>query len=113
FVPVADPTGLGDALLRQGLAVRAFPPGIRISILDREDDDLLVEALARILEKPSPVAAAGGRRVRRLRATAETRIGVRLAFAGASRVRVATGPGLYDHLLEQLAFHGGFDLTLE
>ena len=51
--------------------------------------------------------------MRRLRATAETRIAVRLALDGASRVRIATGAGLYDHLLEQLAFHAGFDLVLE
>ena len=48
-----------------------------------------------------------------MRATAETRIAVRLALDGASRVRVATGAGLYDHFLEQLAFHAGFDLILE
>ncbi len=48
-----------------------------------------------------------------LRATAETRISARLALDGASRVRVATGAGLYDHFLEQLAFHAGFDLLLE
>jgi imidazoleglycerol-phosphate dehydratase len=113
FVPVDEPRALGDALLRQGLAVRVFAEGIRISILDPEDDDLLVEALARVLDKPSAVAPAGGRRVRRLRATAETRIAVRLALDGASRVRVATGAGLYDHFLEQLAFHAGFDLILE
>jgi imidazoleglycerol-phosphate dehydratase len=113
FVPVEGARALGDALLRQGLAVRVFPDRIRISILDREDDDVLVEALGRILDKPSPVAAAGARRVRRLRATAETRIAVRLALDGASRVRVATGAGLYDHFLEQLAFHAGFDLILE
>ena len=82
-------------------------------MLDREDDDLLVEALARILDRPSPVAAAGARRARTLRATAETRLAVRLALDGASRVRVATGAGLYDHFLEQLAFHAGFDLVLE
>jgi imidazoleglycerol phosphate dehydratase HisB len=28
-------------------------------------------------------------------------------------VHVATGAGLYDHFLEQLAFHAGFDLILE
>jgi imidazoleglycerol phosphate dehydratase HisB len=28
-------------------------------------------------------------------------------------VRVATGAGIYDHFLEQLAFHGGLDLVLE
>ena len=38
---------------------------------------------------------------------------VRLALDGASRVRVSTGAGLYDHFLEQLAFHAGFDLVLE
>ena len=54
--------------------MRVFPDGIRFSIRDREDDDLLLEALARALDRPSPVAAAGGRRARRVRATAETRI---------------------------------------
>jgi imidazoleglycerol-phosphate dehydratase len=45
--------------------------------------------------------------------TAETAIRVRLDLDGESRVRVQTGAGLYDHLLEQLAFHAGFDLVLE
>ena len=38
---------------------------------------------------------------------------VRLGLDGASRVVVRTGAGLYDHLLEQLAFHAGFDLVLD
>jgi histidinol-phosphate/aromatic aminotransferase/cobyric acid decarboxylase-like protein/imidazoleglycerol phosphate dehydratase HisB len=113
FVPVDDPIALGEALLRSGVVVRLQPTGIRASVRDREDDDLLLEALARALDRPSPVAAGGGRSVRHLRATAETRIRVRLALDGAGRVRVDTGAGLYDHLLEQLAFHGGLDLVLE
>jgi histidinol-phosphate/aromatic aminotransferase/cobyric acid decarboxylase-like protein/imidazoleglycerol phosphate dehydratase HisB len=113
YVPVDDGLALGDALLRQGIVVRAYPEAIRASVLDPEDDDALVEALARILDRPSPVAARGGRRARTLRATAETRLAVRLALDGASRVRVETGAGLYDHFLEQLAFHAGFDLVLE
>jgi histidinol-phosphate aminotransferase/imidazoleglycerol-phosphate dehydratase/histidinol-phosphatase len=113
YVPVADEVDLAGALLRQGLVVRAHPGAIRVTVLDREDNDLLVETLARVLDRPSPVAATGGRRVRTLRATAETRLSVRLALDGASRVRVATGAGLYDHFLEQLAFHAGFDLVLE
>ncbi len=28
-------------------------------------------------------------------------------------MRVATGAGIYDHFLEQLGFHGGFDLIVE
>jgi histidinol-phosphate aminotransferase/imidazoleglycerol-phosphate dehydratase/histidinol-phosphatase len=113
YVPVGDPDGLGDALLRQGLAVRVFPDAIRISVRNAEDDDVLLEALARALDRPSPVESTGGRRVRHVRATAETRIGVRLALDGAGRVRVHTGAGIYDHFLEQLAFHGGLDLVLE
>jgi histidinol-phosphate/aromatic aminotransferase/cobyric acid decarboxylase-like protein/imidazoleglycerol phosphate dehydratase HisB len=113
FVPVPEAASLGEALLCSGVVVRAFPEGLRIAVRDREDDDLLLEALARALDRPAPVAAAGGRSVRHLRATAETRIRVRLALDGAGRVRVATGAGIYDHFLEQLAFHGGLDLVLE
>ena len=113
YVPLDEPVAVAEALLRSGCVVRVFPDGIRITVRDREDDDLLLEGLARALDRPSPVAAGGGRRVRYLRATAETTIRVRLALDGAGRVRVATGAGLYDHLLEQLAFHGGLDLVLE
>ena len=113
FVPVESPEDLGAALLRSGLVVRVFPDGIRVSVRDAADDDLLLEGLARSLDRPAPVAPAGGRSTRHLRATAETRVRVRLALDGASRVRVATGAGVYDHFLEQLAFHAGFDLVLE
>jgi histidinol-phosphate/aromatic aminotransferase/cobyric acid decarboxylase-like protein/imidazoleglycerol phosphate dehydratase HisB len=113
FVPVPDPTGLAERLLQDGLAVRVFAEGIRITVRDREDDDLLLGALARALDRPGPEPSAPARRVRHLRATAETRIVVRLGLDGAGRVRVATGAGIYDHFLEQLAFHGGLDLVLE
>jgi histidinol-phosphate/aromatic aminotransferase/cobyric acid decarboxylase-like protein/imidazoleglycerol phosphate dehydratase HisB len=113
FVPVEHPDELGATLLRSGLVVRVFPDGIRASIRDQVDDDLLLEGLARALDRPAPIAAAGGRSARHIRATAETRVRVRLALDGAGRVRVATGAGIYDHFLEQLAFHAGFDLVLE
>lgn len=113
FVPIEEPAALGETLLRSGLVVRVFPDGIRLNVRDREDDDLLLQALARALDRPAPVAPAGGRRARVLRATAETRMRARLSLDGAGRVRVETGAGLYDHLLEQLAFHGGLDLVLE
>ncbi len=113
FVPVEDGRALGERLLRQGFVVRSYEDGIRMTVRDRVDDDLVVEALARLLDRPSPVAEAAGRRVRHLRTTAETRISVKLGLDGASRVSVQTGGGLYDHFLEQLAFHAGLDLTLE
>lgn len=106
YVPVDDAQAVGEQLLAAGCVPRVFEDGIRISVRDREDDDVLLAALAgerRTL----------GRRARRVRATAETTIRVRLGLDGASRVRVGTGAGLYDHFLEQLAFHAGFDLVLE
>lgn len=105
FVPVDDPVQVADDLLmRAGCAVRVGNGGIRITVNDREDNDLLLAALA---GPPVPDSK------RYVRATAETTLRVRLGLHGEGRVRVATGAGLYDHLLEQLAFHGGFDLVLE
>src|SRR5439155_601448 len=86
--------------------VRVTRDGLRISVRDREDDDLLLAALAG--EERTPT-----RSVRHVRATAETSVRVRLGLDGAGRVRVGTGAGLYDHLLEQLAFHGGLDLVVD
>jgi histidinol-phosphate/aromatic aminotransferase/cobyric acid decarboxylase-like protein/imidazoleglycerol phosphate dehydratase HisB len=113
FVPVEDGHELSERLLRQGLVVRAYDDGIRITVRDRADDDAIVETLARLLDRPAPVAESAARSVRYVRATAETRISVRLGLDGASRVSVQTGAGIYDHFLEQLAFHAGLDLVVE
>lgn len=119
FVPTPDAEALADTLLGDGIVVRRFEGGLRVSVRDREDDDLFLESLARALDRPLPRDIvsqgfrSGGRTARHLRATAETRFAVRLGLDGDGRVRVATGAGLYDHLLEQLAFHGGLDLVLE
>jgi histidinol-phosphate/aromatic aminotransferase/cobyric acid decarboxylase-like protein/imidazoleglycerol phosphate dehydratase HisB len=118
FVPVEEPEALSRALLGEGMVVRVLDGGVRITVRDREDDDLLLEALARAVGRPNGssntvLQRRSRRSARHLRATAETRLAVRLRLDGAGRVRVATGAGLYDHLLEQLAFHGGLDLVLE
>jgi histidinol-phosphate/aromatic aminotransferase/cobyric acid decarboxylase-like protein/imidazoleglycerol phosphate dehydratase HisB len=106
FVPLADPDAVFERLLRGGCVVRVTAGGIRISVRDREDDDLLLSVLAG--EEPRVE-----RRARLVRATAETTIRVRLGLDGEGRVRIQTGAGIYDHFLEQLAFHGGLDLVVE
>jgi histidinol-phosphate/aromatic aminotransferase/cobyric acid decarboxylase-like protein/imidazoleglycerol phosphate dehydratase HisB len=106
FVPAAEPERIYDALLAAGCAVRLSGGGIRITVRDREDDDILLGALA-------GERRGGARRARHVRPTAETTIRVRLGLDGAGRVRVSTGAGLYDHFFEQLAFHGGLDLVVE
>jgi histidinol-phosphate/aromatic aminotransferase/cobyric acid decarboxylase-like protein/imidazoleglycerol phosphate dehydratase HisB len=106
YIPTDDADAIVAKLLEQGIVVRSFPGAFRVSVLDREDDDRLLEALG-------GSAVSGGRSVRTVRATAETRFATRLALDGQRRVRVATGAGIYDHFLEQLAFHAGFDLVVE
>jgi imidazoleglycerol phosphate dehydratase HisB len=108
-----DADTLADKLMRRGLMVRPVDGGMRISIRDRLDDDLLVDALAQILDGSPAATQRRGGRARVVRATAETTIRVRLALEGPAIVRVQTGAGLYDHLLEQLGFHAGFNLVID
>ena len=52
------------------------------------------------------------RRARANRRTRETEIEVAVNLDSPSPVRIATGIGFFDHMLEQLAKHGGFALEL-
>ena len=47
-----------------------------------------------------------------VRETGETRIEVELELDGSGQADVATGIGMLDHMLHQLARHGGLDLTV-
>jgi imidazoleglycerol-phosphate dehydratase len=46
------------------------------------------------------------------RVTAETKVIVELDLDGSGAAEVSTGVGFYDHMLGQLAKHGGFDLRV-
>lgn len=47
------------------------------------------------------------------RSTNETAIKVRLDLDGTGAAQAATGVGFFDHMLEQLGKHAGFDLSVE
>lgn len=46
------------------------------------------------------------------RSTAETKVTVELGLDGTGRADISTGVGFFDHMLHQIARHGGFDLTV-
>lgn len=52
------------------------------------------------------------RRFEQKRSTAETQIAVDLVVDGSGQIEIATGIPFFDHMLTQLAKHGGFDLRL-
>ena len=54
----------------------------------------------------------GMRRVTHERNTNETQIRIELNMDGSGKANIITGLGFFDHMLEQIARHGGLDLTL-
>jgi imidazoleglycerol-phosphate dehydratase len=46
------------------------------------------------------------------RTTGETKVAVEIDLDGTGRPEISTGVGFYDHMLSQIARHGGFDLRV-
>jgi imidazoleglycerol-phosphate dehydratase / histidinol-phosphatase len=61
---------------------------------------------------PAVVRDLTARRAEIGRRTRETDIEVRVNLDAAAPIRISTGIGFFDHMLEQLARHGGFALEL-
>jgi histidinol-phosphate aminotransferase len=106
LVRVEDAGALADRLEEQGLVVRRVPGAIRITVRLPAENDRILAALG-ASGGPSPTRSALV-----IRTTAETAVRISLALDGQGRARIATGIGFLDHLLAQLAFHGGFDLEV-
>lgn len=51
--------------------------------------------------------------IHKVRKTKETDIKLSLNVHGSQQVNIQTGHGFFDHMLSQLAFHGGWDLDLQ
>ena len=53
------------------------------------------------------------RRAQIVRETSETMIRIDLSLDGTNQYKITTGIGFFDHMLEQIARHGGIDLEVE
>lgn len=53
------------------------------------------------------------RRAQIVRKTSETKIRIDLSLDGTNQYKISTGIGFFDHMLEQIARHGGIDLVVE
>jgi imidazoleglycerol phosphate dehydratase HisB len=106
YVPVEDGLAVGERLDAQGFVVRRYPEAIRITPRLPAENDRLLAALG------AEAAPSDARSALVVRTSAETALRVSLGLDGRRRARARTGVGFLDHLLAQLAFHGGLDLDV-
>lgn len=110
FLEVDDPQELAQRLAANAVRVRfrpnAAPGGVRVTVgTEAENQALLAVFGVKASEMPS-------RRAELVRDTNETRIAVSLDLDRPEPRRIRTGIAFYDHMLDQLAAHGGFGLVL-
>jgi imidazoleglycerol-phosphate dehydratase/histidinol-phosphatase len=113
-------------LLRDWLGANSFDRARSAMVGDRDTDlefaanlgikGLRVRAGGEPSESWAAIAAqltGGERRARVERQTRETHISAAVDLDREQPVRIRTGIGFFDHMLEQVARHGGFALELE
>ena len=111
-------------LLRDWLAANRFD-GPRSAVIGDRDGDMQLAANlgirglrvrthgAETETWPAVVRELKARRGHVRRQTRETSIDVRVELDGDATTQISTGIGFFDHMLEQLARHGGIGLRLE
>ncbi|MDQ3074762.1 MAG: histidinol-phosphate transaminase [Pseudomonadota bacterium] len=110
FIEVTDPAGLARRLAAAAVRVRfrpnAAPGGVRVTVgTEAENRTMLAVFGVSAVDLPS-------RRADIVRDTRETRIALAIDLDRPEPRRIDSGIPFYDHMLDQVAAHGGFSLTL-
>ncbi len=104
----ADPAAVAAALARYGVPAEIAGERLRLTVsADPAANDRLLAAL-----DLAPAPARPRRTGQAVRDTKETRIVCAVDLDAPGPVAIATGVGFFDHMLEQVAAHGGFSLRL-
>ena len=110
FMRVDDAEGLSRKMRELGIRVRfrpnAAPGGLRLSIGTDQENAIALAAMG------LPNEARAVRRAEISRDTKETKIAVAVDLDQTTPRKVETGIAFYDHMLDQVAAHGGFSLLL-
>ena len=110
FLEVEDPEGLAKRLNAVGIRARfrpnAAPGGVRLTIGTDAENEAALAAFG-VTQGQAPA-----RRAEVVRDTKETQIAVAVDLDRPGPRRIGTGIPFYDHMLDQVAAHGGFSLVL-
>jgi len=80
---------------------------VRVSVGSPDENTIALQAFG-VMERADQTDRIG----EMFRKTNETDISVRVNLDDATQTKIETGIGFYDHMLEQIAKHGGMGLTL-
>lgn len=110
FLQVDHAEELATRLRSLGIRVRfrpnAAPGGLRLTIGTETENAAALAALE------VPMKSAPARSAEIVRDTKETQIAAAVDLDRAAPRKIATGIPFYDHMLDQVAAHGGFSLVL-
>ena len=115
LVRVKDAADLCNKCRKSAIILRnqSHQPGlensVRVSIGSHED----MQAFIAVVKGETPEPRTDQRVGTVIRKTNETAISVRVNLDAVAPVRIRTGIGFYDHMLDQIAKHGGFSMEIE